>query len=82
MWKKILLGALILIVAVAGFFVWRIGPRNIIGIIKYDQRREGTLTVGDAAPDAAVVAVDDGKAVRLSSFFGKRPVVLVFGSFT
>lgn len=68
------------LVAVAGFFVWRIGPRNIIGIIKYDQRREGTLAVGDAAPDASVVVADDGKAVRLASFFGKRPVVVIFGS--
>ena len=50
--------------------------------------RGGTLEVGDLAPDFLLEPVTEhgaalgGDAVRLSSFRGKQPVVLVFGSFT
>jgi hypothetical protein len=38
---------------------------------------------GDAAPDFELPrAEDETKTVRLSSFAGKRPVALVFGSYT
>jgi peroxiredoxin len=44
--------------------------------------RRGTARVGDVAPDFSLPAVDGASAVTLSSFRGKRPVVLVFGSYT
>ncbi len=44
--------------------------------------RGGHLTVGDEAPDFTLKTVDGAKQVRLSSFRGKLPVVLVFGSYT
>jgi hypothetical protein len=38
--------------------------------------------VGDQAPDFALTTCDGLKSITLSKFFGKRPVVLIFGSFT
>ena len=62
---------------------WMIGgPRNLIGMIRYDQRQEGKLKVGDRAPDVTVVSLDGKTPVRLSSSIGGKPTVLVFGSFT
>ncbi len=44
---------------------------------------EGTLRVGDPAPDFTLrVLGDNKKTVALSSFRGKRPVYLVFASYT
>jgi hypothetical protein len=37
---------------------------------------------GDAAPDFELRDLQGENPVRLSSFFGQRPVALVFGSFT
>jgi hypothetical protein len=46
------------------------------------ERIEDHLKVGDLAPDFTL-ADPQGKAqVKLSSFRGRQPVVLVFGSFT
>ena len=44
--------------------------------------RWGLLNVGDAAPDFELKTADKKRTVRLSDFVGKRPVVLVFGSYT
>jgi hypothetical protein len=45
--------------------------------------RRGTLNIGDAAPDFALTKIDKTGQVQLSSFAAqKRPVVLVFGSYT
>ncbi|MBI3848417.1 MAG: redoxin domain-containing protein [Planctomycetes bacterium] len=38
--------------------------------------------VGDVAPDFELPSVDGKTRVRLSSFKGKAPVVLLFGSYT
>lgn len=57
------------------------GPSMYWGLLRYDQRSEGDLEVGDKAPDVAVTALD-GSRVRLADRFGARPVVLVFGSYT
>ena len=58
-----------------------IGPRNVIGMLRYDTREEGKFKVGDPAPDVALVALD-GTPVRLASRFGPKPTVIIFGSFT
>ncbi|HEX7830491.1 MAG TPA: hypothetical protein VF787_12595 [Thermoanaerobaculia bacterium] len=81
MWKKIVLAVLALVLSAAAFMVYKIGPRNVIGMLRYDQRRDGDLKVGDRAPEIALVALD-GKA--RSSLLGDRtkPTVLIFGSFT
>ena len=44
--------------------------------------RGGTARVGDLAPDFDLPTVDRKSRVTLSSFRGKQPVVLVFGSYT
>jgi hypothetical protein len=44
--------------------------------------REGELSIGDEAPDFSLETYDKGGLVRLSDFRGKKPVVLVFGSYT
>ena len=80
MWKKILLAFVALVVVAAGVMVAKIGPRNVIGMLRYDQRRDGELKVGDRAPNAMLVGLD-GKS-RQPLLDGAKPTVLVFGSFT
>ena len=59
----------------------QMGPKDYWGMLRYDQREEGDLAVGDAAPDVVVRALD-GAPARLGDRLGARPVVLVFGSYT
>ena len=53
------------------------------GLLRYGlhQLERGTLEVGDAAPDAVVVALDGTEVSMLDRLDGK-PLVLIFGSFT
>jgi hypothetical protein len=44
--------------------------------------RAGRLQTGDAAPDFTLPAHDNTSRVRLASFRGREPVVLIFGSYT
>jgi hypothetical protein len=44
--------------------------------------RNGATRVGELAPDFALSTIDHKAEVRLSSFRGRQPVVLVFGSYT
>jgi len=82
MLKKILLVVLALVLLAAAVVVAKIGPRNIIGMIRYDQRRDGDLKVGDRAPDALLVGLDGKRNVSLLRDRGGKPMVLIFGSFT
>ena len=66
----------------AAFMAWQIGPKNIIGMLRYDQRQDGALRVGDPAPDAELVALDGATRVHLLDRGANRPIVLIFGSFT
>mgnify|MGYP001187603758 FL=1 len=79
--KLLLIGA-VLLVAAAVVAIVKIGPRNIIGMIRYDRRREGKLRVGDEAPDLALTALDGATRVTLREHQGQKPLVLVFGSYT
>lgn len=53
------------------------------GFVRYGltQARPGSLKRGALAPDVPVFELD-GEEVFLGDFFGRRPLVLVFGSFT
>ena len=83
LWKKIAIGVAALVLLALGAVTYMIGgPRNLIGMLRYDQRREGTLKIGDRAPDVVLVALDGKTPVRLSERIGGKPAVLVFGSFT
>ncbi len=44
--------------------------------------RRGSLKAGDIAPDINLKTADRSATVRLSSFRGQKPVVLIFGSHT
>ena len=44
--------------------------------------RQGDLNVGDEAPDFSLETFDKRSRVQLSDFREKKPVVLVFGSYT
>lgn len=80
--KRILLVIAAALVALAGLAAYRIGPRNVLGMLRYDQRKEGTLKPGGAAPDVLLYALDGATRVHLSDSIGPRPLVLVFGSYT
>jgi len=79
--KKLALALLLAVLAFAAFAAVRIGPRNVVGMLRYDHRREGNLRVGDVAPDLELTGLD-GKRARLSSVVASRPLILVFGSYT
>ena len=44
--------------------------------------RGGSVHVGDPAPEFLLSTIDRKSQIQLSSFRGKQPVVLVFGSYT
>ncbi len=46
------------------------------------ERKPDTLRVGDPAPDFTLPDPTGKSTVTLSSFRGKKPVVLIFGSYT
>ncbi len=48
----------------------------------WTRARAGVLQPGQAAPDFSLGALNTSETVQLSSFRGKEPVVLVFGSYT
>lgn len=58
--------------------VWKLIPMRLL----FNIVRAGKLKVGDVAPDFNLPTADKHEHVRLSSFRGKMPVVLVFGSYT
>lgn len=78
--KHVLFVLAALVVVVAAAFVVKIGPRNVIGMLRYDQRRDGDLKVGDRAPDAQLAALDG--RTQLPLLKNDKPTVLIFGSFT
>ncbi|HZF55302.1 MAG TPA: hypothetical protein VE093_41920 [Polyangiaceae bacterium] len=76
-------GAVAAVALTAGIvMIARIGPRNVIGMMRYDQRQEGRLSVGDAAPDVELFGLDGSRREALKAHFGGQPAVLIFGSFT
>lgn len=46
------------------------------------ERYADAFKTGDLAPDFDLPDASGAKTVRLSSFRGKKPVVLIFGSYT
>ena len=72
----------LVVIAAGAFVVARIGPRNVIGMLRYDQREDGDLRVGDRAPDVALLALDGTTRVHLRDRIGQKPLILLFGSYT
>jgi Ca2+-binding EF-hand superfamily protein len=57
-------------------------PGEVITPAAKGERHADTLEVGDLAPDFSLPTQDGKSEIRLSSFRGKVPVVLVFASYT
>jgi hypothetical protein len=49
---------------------------------EYDIRSEGSLAVGDFAPDLELASADGSGPKRISDFYREKPLVLIFGSYT
>ena len=58
-------------------------PEHRAALMKFMAERE-TLApaVGTEAPDSELLPLKGGERVRLSSFRGRKPVALIFGSYT
>ena len=80
--KVVLLFGLVALAGAAAIVLAKIGPRNVIGMIRYDQRQEGSLRLGDRAPDVELLTLDGESTPLLPRPLGGRPMVLIFGSFT
>lgn len=61
-------------------------PGPLLGVLPFQSlwlmARAGRLQPGEVAPDFNLETVDKQSRVRLSSFRGDKPVVLIFGSYT
>ncbi len=78
-----ILGSLAVLLAGGAIFVEAtIGWSMIVGMLRYDTRREGDLKVGDKAPSVVLHEIETGAATQLFDQPPLRPVILVFGSFT
>ena len=80
--RKVVFGLGLLVLGLALGAGALIGPRNVVGMLRYDTRREGALKVGDPAPAVDLVALDGTSRVGLTGQLHGRPLVLIFGSFT
>jgi hypothetical protein len=80
--KKILVAAALLVAIAALVIGHEIGYANIVGMLRYDQRREGRLHVGDKAPDVVLGKLDGTSEVRLLDALHAKPLILIFGSYT
>jgi hypothetical protein len=61
-------------------------PGPLMMVLRFESlwthARNGRIDVGSPAPDFTLPMLDRASQVRLSSFRGSQPVVLVFGSYT
>lgn len=76
--------AVLLLLAFAGLS-WMAGsPKDAYGMVRYalPHMHKGTLKVGDDAPDARLLALNGEDHFHIRERTGKKPLVLVFGSFT
>ncbi len=81
--KWIGVGALVLVVAgLGGWGYFEAMKRAWIRINEYDIRTEGSLQVGDLAPDVELLTMERGETRRISELYADKPLVLAFGSYT
>ncbi len=84
-WKKPLLIVLGLVIGlgIPGYFVVRHAITHAwIRYGEYDIRTEGTLKVGDLAPNLTLQRADGEGSLSLAEAYAVHPLVLVFGSYT
>ena len=63
-------------------FAGRTVADSAAGYALIEERRRNHPEVGERSPDFELPVPDHQQTVRLSSFRGARPVVLIFGSLT
>jgi CBS domain-containing protein len=55
---------------------------DVMASAEYRDLRTPSVAEGDPAPDFELPTLDGGETVRLASLLERRPVALVFGSYT
>jgi hypothetical protein len=82
-WVVIIFVALLVIAMSVGCYFLG-SPRDLYGFLRYalPQWHRGDLHVGDPAPDAPLYALDGRSTFRIRDHIGRRPLVLIFGSYT
>lgn len=83
MWIGISLGTLV-VLAFIGLSFMAGGPKDALYMVRYafPHMHRGNLKVGDAAPDARLMALNGSDHFRIRERTSGKPLVLVFGSFT
>ncbi len=84
MWKNLLIGlGVVAGLGALGFWgYYEAMKRAWIHYNKWDIRSEGVLRVGDRAPGLELENVDGSGPRELADLYAKKPLVLVFGSYT
>jgi len=80
-WLK-LAGVVLAVAALGAWGYYEALKRAWIRYNEYDVRSEGSLGVGDLAPDLELASADGSGTTKISDLYRERPVVLVFGSYT
>jgi hypothetical protein len=82
-WLGCGLGVLLL-AAFVGLSFMAGSPKDAYGMVRYalPHMHRGTLKIGDDAPDARLLGLDGSSHFHIRERAGKRPLVLVFGSYT
>jgi len=80
-WLKVA-GAAIVIAAIGAWGYYEAMKRAWIRYNEYDIRSEGSLAVGDLAPDLELASADGSGPKKISDLYREKPLVLVFGSYT
>lgn len=85
LWKWIA-GSLVVLLLAAYFVLAHFmgGPRDVYGFLRYalPNWSEGHVQLGEQAPDARLISLDGKSDFHLRERIGKRPLVLIFGSYT
>ena len=83
MWIGISFGALV-VLAFIGLSVMAGGPKDALYMMRYalPHMHRGNLKIGDAAPDARLVALNGSDHFHIRERTSGKPLVLIFGSFT
>ncbi len=85
MLKKVLLVFVGLLVVAFGALSFLMGgPRNVYGVVRFafPHMSQGTLRIGDLAPDVELAALDGRSSFHLRERIGRKPLVIIFGSYT
>jgi hypothetical protein len=81
-WTAITLAILLAIALGVGCYF--MGPRNLYGFLRYalPQWHQGSLRVGDRAPDVPLYSSDGVSVFHIHDHIGSRPLVVILGSYT